>query len=162
MLSLRVIGAEKIDQQFTAAREWAASPFGGDAALRIRQDFTFETTKSFASKGASTGKPWKPLSKQYAAWKAEHFPGRPLMIRTGRLSRSITDSKDRNFVFNREGGKRIIMWSRLEHAAYHQKGTKRLPARPLFVMSKEIGQRWAEILNEELSREWIKGGARRN
>jgi len=41
----------------------------------------------FATRGAGT---WQPLSPRYAAWKARHFPGRPLMVRSGKLRAALT------------------------------------------------------------------------
>lgn len=36
------------------------------------------------------GEKWKPLSDRYKAWKSSHFPGTPILVRTGELKRSMT------------------------------------------------------------------------
>jgi|GEM_PF-5166013 len=33
---------------------------------------------------------WKPLSRGYASWKEKHFPGKPILERTGKLKKSMT------------------------------------------------------------------------
>ena len=148
--SLRIVGLDGLDAKLEAARRWAQKPFAGSAALRIRDDFTLETTRSFVSLGKSTGHPWKPLSPPYETWKSKHFPGRPLMVLTGRLARSLTTETDRNFIFARKGGTSLTLGSRVKYAGYHQRGTERLPARPLFIMNREIATRWATALRDEL------------
>ena len=51
--------------------------------------------KTVASRGGiiakhfSKGAKYKPLSSDYAAWKAKKFPGRPTLVRTGRLKGSV-------------------------------------------------------------------------
>lgn len=47
----------------------------------------FFSGEVFASRGRIIGKPWQPLNPTYAAWKAQHFPGRPPLIRTGAMNR---------------------------------------------------------------------------
>src|SRR5688572_696289 len=36
------------------------------------------------------GRPFEPLNPVYAAWKAKHFPGKPVLERTGRLRDSLS------------------------------------------------------------------------
>ena len=40
----------------------------------------------FDSEGAEAeGQPWQPLSDDYAPWKAEHYPGAPILVRDGAM-----------------------------------------------------------------------------
>ena len=39
----------------------------------------------FRKQGKQTGPRWPKLSPKYAAWKRKHFPGRPILVRTGAL-----------------------------------------------------------------------------
>jgi len=34
---------------------------------------------------------WQPLDEKYAAWKERHFPGKPILQRTGAMYQAITD-----------------------------------------------------------------------
>ena len=43
------------------------------------------------SEGAADGQAkWPELSEQYAAWKQQHFPGKPMLQRTGDLYEAVT------------------------------------------------------------------------
>lgn len=75
---------------------------------------------------------WAALSKRYAEWKAEKYPGRPILERTGDLRTALTQSSSplasrewsaSEFAFGTVG---------LEYAAFHQLGTAFMPARPPF------------------------------
>jgi phage gpG-like protein len=54
---------------------------------QLIDDFARAEAAWFSSRGE--GK-WPPLSPGYARWKEVAFPGRPLMVRTGRLKESLT------------------------------------------------------------------------
>lgn len=98
----------------------------------------------FQSEGAEgLGTPWKPLSAQYAAWKAKHFPGKPILQRTGALMASLTGPKAAGSVFA-PMPKSLTIGSTVPYALYHQLGTGRMPQR------KEI------VLTEEAKRELMK------
>ncbi|HID08258.1 MAG TPA: hypothetical protein EYP10_14050 [Armatimonadetes bacterium] len=56
----------------------------------IARDMMDLERKVFASRGAILGASWAPLSPRYAKWKARHYPGRPIMVRSGRLFASLT------------------------------------------------------------------------
>lgn len=43
----------------------------------------------FASRGAGA---WRPLSRHYAEWKAKHFPGKPLLVQSGKLRAAATSA----------------------------------------------------------------------
>lgn len=79
---------------------------------------------------------WKPLSPTYAAWKAKHFPGMPIMRRTDRLFRSLTYDGGR---VGPEGiarfGKRSAeIGTSVPYGILHQRGTRHMPARPVLVL----------------------------
>lgn len=56
-------------------------PLSDTADLLVRV-----TGEQFASEGAhGLGGRWQPLNPDYAAWKDEHYPGRPMLVRTGAM-----------------------------------------------------------------------------
>lgn len=76
--------------------------------------------------------PWAPLSARYAEWKAQHYPGQPILVRTGALRAALTsgtaqgalrDVGDDSLAFGTDG---------IPYASNHQTGTGRMPARPPF------------------------------
>lgn len=107
-------------------------------AMQIRsQDFTKvllwsrdELEKSnaanFAANGLPSGRAWSPLDPGYARWKSANFPGRPTMVRTGRLFRSLTSMKDSPSFIRRDVAE---FGTNVEYAKFHQYGTSKMPKR---------------------------------
>ena len=94
---------------------------------------------------------YRRLSPDYARWKNRNHPSRPLLVITGKTVRSITDDHSPDFYHTvTDAGRTLTMGSKNEIAAYHQKGGKHLPARPLFVMTRRAAERLAEIIAEAL------------
>jgi len=52
----------------------------------------------FVGQGVGPAGTWAPLSPDYAKWKEVHFPGKPILFRTGDLVRSLTSPFDSNAV----------------------------------------------------------------
>lgn len=67
----------------------------------------------FASRGGVIGKPWPALNDNYAVWKAEQWPGRPPLVRTGLMNRSF---KHRSTKLSAE------LWNEADYFKYHQGG----------------------------------------
>lgn len=90
------------------------------------------TVENFATEGHGT---WPPLSPRYAAWKAEHYPGKPIMRRTDRLYDSL--------VGKGAGAVRDIQETRMRYgttvpyAAIHQKGGATIPQRRVVHLLEE-------------------------
>jgi len=81
----------------------------------------------FRSQGATgrTGK-WKPLSPDYAKWKAEHFIGKTILQATGELRMSLTGIGDSDVVYTpMMFSERSTVW----YGKFHAGGSK-LPFRP--------------------------------
>lgn len=98
----------------------------------------------FASEGAEgLGAKWASLSAAYAAWKAVHYPGKPILQRSGALLASLTSSTAPGAVYQPKP-KSLTIGSSVPYAIYHQKGTGRMPQR------KEIA------LDERTKRELMK------
>lgn len=62
---------------------------------------------------------WPALSKQYARWKAQRYPGMPPMRRTDRMYRELTQ---RPFGIEKLGRWSMTIGTRLPYARIHQKG----------------------------------------
>lgn len=156
MIEIRVIGLENLEGATGQLAEWGKKPFAGKAALRIRDLWTERIDNAFESKGGSIGKKWAPLSPAYALWKGRHFPGRPLLVRTGRMKRSLTDSTSRDMIFSRKGGRQLIIGTRVFYAKYHQYGYRKdspkrvLPARPFIKVDQGVANKFAEEMRKDV------------
>jgi phage gpG-like protein len=88
-----------------------------------------EWKKQFASQGSQFGTPWAPLSPKYRAWKAAHFPGQPILVRTGRLRTSLTQ---RPLGIEEVSTKGLRLGTDVPYAQWHQRGTRVMPRRQLY------------------------------
>lgn len=85
---------------------------------------------------------WAPLAPRSAAWKARRFgAGLRILERTGALRRSIT---------TRLEGRALVASSDVPYAAFHQFGTRRLPARPFLVLTESDKEEVARAVAESL------------
>jgi len=85
------------------------------------------TAAQFDTSGSWGGEIWEPLSPTYAAWKAQHYPGKSILIREGTLRRAASEMR------REQTPRTLVMWIDDPVAGYHQEGdeSRGLPARPL-------------------------------
>ena len=90
-----------------------------------------ETANSanFAANGLPTGQPWRPLSAEYGAWKAAHFPGSGMLRQSGRLFRSLISLSDSAANIISEDS--ATFGTSVEYAKFHQYGTTKMPKRKI-------------------------------
>ena len=82
--------------------------------------------------GRFAGGRWAPLSPAYAAWKRRHFPGRTILVRTGRLRESVKwngTGLGAGGIFEAEPGFAIAGTS-VPYGRAHMDGRSNMPARP--------------------------------
>jgi phage gpG-like protein len=103
----------------------------------IEDDFYAQVKAQFKSEGTEGGERWAPLSAAYAAWKERHYPGNPILQRTGNLEKSLTSGADPNAV-KIEERKTLTLGSKIPYAIYHQSPLprKRLPRRPEIMLTE--------------------------
>jgi phage gpG-like protein len=159
MIEIRVTGLENLQDAEGELREWGERPFDGGAALRIKKNWTERIDKAYTSKGKSVGMNWPPLSPAYAAWKRRHFPNRPLLVLRGHMRDSLTNESSRNMIFNRAGGRQLILGTRIKYAKFHQYGTKRMPARPFIKIDQGLVNDWAQEMRKDVEKA-MKGSSR--
>ena len=102
---------------------------------------------NFASNGLPSGKAWAPLSPKYGAWKSSRFPGRPTMVRSGRLFQSLTTLSDS---VNRIDGDKAQFGTSVEYAKFHQRGPFKMPKRAVIFeppgFAERLGTRIAKFV----------------
>lgn len=106
-------------------------------------DFTEINKKNFDRQG--TPERWKPLSEDYAAWKAKVRPGRPILVFDGNLRASLTGlSPD---TIKKIGKTEAEFGTTLPYAPYHQRGSGRLPRRKPVQIAEPDKMRWSKIIH---------------
>jgi phage gpG-like protein len=143
--SLEVDGERQVDRALSRFGDAIRDPRGYfELAADILREITEE---QFASEG---GGRWAPLSPAYAAWKMTQVGARPILTFSGRMRRSLTERGGENI---REVTNDEMKWgSRVPYAVFHQRGTARMPARPIFDLSEEDRTRLLKELQA-----WIVG-----
>jgi len=92
----------------------------------------------FASRGRVIGRPWQPLNERYSVWKAEQWPGRPPLIRTGLMNSSFK---------HKSGQLSTQLYNEATYFKYHNEGWG-VPER---VMMRVDQQRAARVVKFILS-----------
>lgn len=97
----------------------------------IEDDFFAQEKAQFETEGAEGGARWQELSGAYGEWKEAHYPGKPILERTGDLVRSLTVANDPNGV-RIEARRTLTLGTQIPYAIYHQsvKPRRVLPRRP--------------------------------
>jgi len=115
--------AERARDTSPAWRAW-----GEDVLHAFREQFETEGLRL-------TGRAWSPLSPRYAAWKARHFPGQPILQRTGAMFAQVSH---RPMEVERVTASSGEYGLRGDVPRYHQHGTRKMPARPIARVTQDL------------------------
>lgn len=111
------------------------------------------TTMGSMSAKAMLGGAWPPLDPQYAAWKAQRYPGAPPMIATGKLFRSLADLTKGpvNYVGDTTAEFGVIG----KIPKFHQYGTENMPARKIIFVPRDFDREMGKAIAR-----YVKHGSR--
>jgi phage gpG-like protein len=130
-VNISIEGGDELARAFGlmsgAVNDWR--PYWADVAAV----FYISESARFSTGGFGA---WPPLSDGYAAWKAKHYPGAPILVRTGRLRESLTSRTGAGAVYE-ESPLELRSGTSVPYAQFHQTGTSRMPARPPEGISEE-------------------------
>jgi phage gpG-like protein len=97
--------------------------------------------KNFDSLGSRLGFSWRPLSPQYARWKAIHYPGNPILVASGHLRMAATiPNMPGNYIY---WGANTMLYGidrtkfKGSYPIFHQYGTTKMPERPFIGLANE-------------------------
>lgn len=89
---------------------------------------------------------WKPLSPKYAAWKDKNYPGKPIMVRTGDLMRSLS-SMTADTIYN-PSKREVDLGTSKKYAIWNHFGVKgKLPKRSLIALLRSEINRMKKIMD---------------
>jgi phage gpG-like protein len=120
----------------------------GDRCLDAKPVFRWAQQvlkKTFAENFTSNGLPvggWSPLDAKYAAWKARELPGRPTLVRSGELFRSLSELSDPSV--NEINKLSATFGTGLKYAEFHQYGTPNMPKRQILFIPQSFLDDFAE------------------
>jgi hypothetical protein len=116
-ISFAVDGDTQIGRQLEMAGSWSEDLH---EPLSEMMDLIVDNVRAqFDTEGAQGqhGK-WQQLSDAYGKWKARHWPGRPILVRTGGMKGSMLNKT----VAVHVGPQRAVYEPKSNIAGYHQKG----------------------------------------
>jgi len=113
---------------------------------QIRDEFYRIEQKRFDSQNKGR---WKPLSPRYASWKEANHPGKPIMVLTGDLKRTLT-SLTSGSIYNPTPNSLTLGTSK-KYALTHQHGRGKIPARPLIALISSDLNRFKTIMKSYLN-----------
>lgn len=102
------------------------------------------------------GLSWAPLSEKYARWKEVHYPGQPILVRTGVLKQSMTTKGARGNI-SAVSKFSAVFGSSIRYAIYHDEG-RGLPMRNFSEPSERREAIWMEQIREDIIRNFEKNG----
>lgn len=121
------------------------------------RDLTIDVlAPAIARRFEAHGPGWAPLSPNYAAWKALHFPGKGLLERTGAMRATFTDrSRFGSSATTVTESSLTIDPKSTPYWKYHQQGTPRMPARPILAFDADTQTQIGSYLER-----WLTARAR--
>ena len=136
---------DQLSENLTQGFDWESlAPMVAEAADRI-----------FASEGHGG---WPQLSEAYARWKARNFPDKGLLELTGAYRNAATQIGAPGNVITTTENSLTYGVEGLDYALFHESGTNRLPARPVFDLLAEdeelfraVTEAFSEHINQKLS-----------
>lgn len=127
------------------------------ALAEIADDFREMISEQFATEGRAGGTPWAPLALR--TLRRRRGAGSTILYSTGALERSFLDPLAAGRVEELEE-QSLTLGSNLPYARYHQTGTRRMPARPIVVLSGARSERWMEIVRRGIEEKTLLLGAK--
>lgn len=104
--------------------------------------------EQYAGQGVGPSGRWQPLSPAYAKWKAKHFPGLPILQRTGLTLLSLTGNTSDTVIQQTETT--LVFGTRRRGQVFHQRGSGRLPRRKVFDLNEAQKTRIMKAIQKRL------------
>lgn len=109
---------------------------------KAEKDLSDIYTKHFSSNGS--GK-WKPLDAEYGAWKSANYPGRPTLVQSGNLFRTI-----RKFSVREINKNTARFGTDAKVAKFHQYGTWSMPKREIIFEPPMFARKLAQDIADHI------------
>lgn len=144
IITVSVVGSEqainKLKRATNGMKDWR--PELSDVGQYL---LDFYGTKVFATEGTIIGQNWPELSPKYQNWKNKHYPGKGLLVQTGRLQKGWqADVFPTMLHFHND----------VPYARVHQWGSKakHIPQRMFFLIGEQQKKMMHDIIVEGFRR----------
>lgn len=127
----------------------AFEAMAADWSTTMQRKFESEGAHEAGTDEAGTpNPPWEPLSARYAAWKARHYPGMPILQRTGALRQAAVHPQTDVTADS------LTLTVDVPYAIYHQaraRGKAQFPRRPFASLTARQKSRWIRALRDHIA-----------
>lgn len=106
----------------------------------------------FSAEGGILSTKWAPLSPEYAKWKASHYFGKQILVRTGAM-RTGAISPTTDVTYTKKSVTKLLP---TDYAIFHQMGTWKMPKRPLVKTIPDYAIRKWELMIVKFIEKFIK------
>lgn len=146
--SAEILGVEVLNRAFNRVEEHISDfrqVFRG-----VPNVFYAIEAKQFGTQGGSgaSGK-WAALSPAYAKYKAKAFPGMPILQATTSLVDAMTSPDAPDSIFRMDANE-LVLGTQREGATAHQRGSGKMPARPIISFTEEDKRQITKAIQAEL------------
>ena len=116
------------------------------AFKEIAEDFKEIEKRQFDTEGVYGSGGWRHLSPNYATWKHKYHPGKKILELSGLLKESL--ESENPYTIKEIQPQQMKLGTKINYAIYHQRGTLRMPARPVIKLTEADKDRWTKILHQ--------------
>ena len=101
---------------------------------------------NFKSRGSLVGG-WQPLHPDTRRKKLKEWPGRQMMVRSGKLYRSVSK---RPFDIERIGKLKMEVGTGVKYAKFHYHGTRYMPDRKYLTLNREFVMKYEPMIKRHI------------
>lgn len=103
------------------------------------------------------GMKWSPLSNDYQWWKSNHYPGMPILVRTGALKSSMTTegAQGNISIIGKTGA---VFGTSISYGIYHDEGGPRIPKRNFSEPSDRRMKIWIDQIEKAIRHNFEENG----
>lgn len=147
-LNFDVAGDEQLQRSFSRFTEHVKDYSPAFRAIAV--EFFKGEEQQFESEGSHGSGGWSPLAPSTAEQKARLGYPPDILVRTGKLKNSLASMSGDTV---RDVQPHMLrLGTTVPYAIYHQKGTRRMPARPPIQLNERQKVEWTKIVHQHLVR----------
>lgn len=133
---------------------------------RMADELLAAVRLQFATEGvAGLGAKWTPLEASYRAWKEKHWPGRPILVRTGGMKGALLNKKHAvtitptTLVYEPkgEGGRRASFHQTGHHGEHGTLPQRKIVALTTAQKREMVDRNFAVWLHEQMVKAGLQG-----
>jgi len=116
------------------------------------ENMRFQNNGMASGKGIGSYPRWAPLKPSYAKRKEKKYPGRPILVASGKLGRAATGGAGSFKIMGPTFAAFGVMADKVKFAPFHMTGTKNMKPRPFLEANEATVTTWKELIRRYILR----------